>query len=296
VNVVEFGSRLVQTGDLDPIYTMLNATSMPDTTLNRWCLAYWMFYHAGVASQLAESPNFWDMVWRAQREKWPRGTERRHYKAAQSERSIKYLQERYPNAEDAADDVSSIHTPLHHRFEMIQQRAMSWVGFGPWIAFKIADMVDAVLHVPGDFTGTEGDFFDDPVAGAICVLAPEFGIELEGAELVREAKAEAKAVNRTEKAERVRAAVKLLKAGPLGKLRSPTADRPLGVQEYETIFCKYKSHLNGHYPVGKDTKEIIHGLHGWGDLAQQLATNLEKTASDNQTPLGRTQMPKRAVP
>jgi hypothetical protein len=50
--------------------------------------------------------------------------------------------------------------------------------------------------------------------------------------------------------------------------------RPVNVQEVETIFCKYKSHLKGHYPLGKDTREIHHGLDGWGDLAQELQRGL----------------------
>ena len=50
----------------------------------------------------------------------------------------------------------------------------------------------------------------------------------------------------------------------------PTRDRLVNVQEIETIFCKFKSHLKGHYPVGKDTHEVYHGLANWGDLAIQL--------------------------
>ena len=46
--------------------------------------------------------------------------------------------------------------------------------------------------------------------------------------------------------------------------------RRVNVQEVETIFCKYKSHLKGHYPVGKDSEEIRHALEGWGDTAQEL--------------------------
>jgi hypothetical protein len=50
----------------------------------------------------------------------------------------------------------------------------------------------------------------------------------------------------------------------------PTYDRPVGVQECETILCKWKSHLNGYYPMGKDSREILEDLHGWGDLAESL--------------------------
>lgn len=44
-----------------------------------------------------------------------------------------------------------------------------------------------------------------------------------------------------------------------------------GVQEAETVLCKYKSYRNGHYFVGKDTKEIRYALKGWGATANHLA-------------------------
>lgn len=298
MDVTEFGSKLVLTGDLDPIYTMLNASDLPTPTLQRWVLAYWMFYHAGVSSLIANAkPNdFWHMVWKAQDEKWPRGTERRHFKAENSRKAIEYLQSSFNTAEDAVRWVSSAGTlkltrdpwrdpPFNYnieqaRFREIIRKAQTWVGFGPWIAFKMADMIDAVLHVPVSFEGAEDTFFDDPVAGAFCVIVQQTDL-WNGADLVAAAKANAKSMSGTERVEIVRLAVNLLKAGPLGQLRSPTnPERFLAVQEYETIFCKYKSHLNGHYPPGKDTKEILHGLRDnrWGPLAVKLADNLERVS------------------
>lgn len=289
MDAVEFGSRLVQTGDLDPIYTMLNASKLPDTTLKRWCLAYWMFYHAGVASLIANAKpeDFWRMVWRAQNEKWPRGTERRHFKAENSRKAIEYLQEHFNTAEDAVNWVSSRgHLTLSQhmgqdvsvaRFHEILRRAQTWVGFGPWIAFKIADMVDAVLHIPVGFDESIPHFFDDPLAGAYCVFHQGLGVSWKGPELTSVAKSEVKSMSGTERVQIVKEAVNLLQRRGLGELRSPTnPDRPLAVQEYETIFCKYKSHLNGHYPLGKDTHEILHVLEDdrWGPLASKLRNKL----------------------
>jgi hypothetical protein len=56
----------------------------------------------------------------------------------------------------------------------------------------------------------------------------------------------------------------------------PLYDRPVNVQEVETILCKWKSHTSGHYPVGKDIKEIRHNLEGWGPLADHLVKFLPK--------------------
>ena len=44
----------------------------------------------------------------------------------------------------------------------------------------------------------------------------------------------------------------------------PQMDRPINIQEVETILCKWKSHLNGHYPTGNDIAEVRHGLVKYG--------------------------------
>lgn len=43
----------------------------------------------------------------------------------------------------------------------------------------------------------------------------------------------------------------------------PRHERAIDLQEVETILCKWKSHMNGHYPVGKDIVEISQGLQPW---------------------------------
>jgi hypothetical protein len=56
----------------------------------------------------------------------------------------------------------------------------------------------------------------------------------------------------------------------------PDYKRPIGIQEVETVFCKWKSHCSGHYPPGKDSIEIREGLHNWGDSAQEMIKHLPK--------------------
>jgi hypothetical protein len=47
----------------------------------------------------------------------------------------------------------------------------------------------------------------------------------------------------------------------LGKYKAPPRfERAINIQEIETILCKWKSHMNGHYKVGKDTHEIHEAL------------------------------------
>jgi hypothetical protein len=286
MQVVEFGTALVNSGDLDPIYLMLNAADLESAVLQRWSLAYWMFYHAGVASRIAEAgsgQSFWDAVWQAQDEKWPRGTERRHFKGAQSRNAIAELEGRYRIPEDA---VGWVATGLEHNgiaaskvystqsFLDVRERAMRWRGFGPWIAFKVADMVDAVLKVQVDFRDALPYLFDDPVKGAVWV-AIQRTVRVPTGSTTAQLQAIHDGMPPEHRRQMVEPVVKYL-TQQLGGLTAPHApQRQLRLQEYETILCKYKSHLNGRYEVGKDTKEIIHGLTGWGKLATHLQATLQ---------------------
>ena len=40
----------------------------------------------------------------------------------------------------------------------------------------------------------------------------------------------------------------------------PRNDRGLGLQEYETVLCKWGSYLKGHYHVGEDVAGVRKGL------------------------------------
>jgi len=263
--VLMFAHDLLTTGDLDPIYVMLSRSELDRDQLRRWCLGYWMFYHAGVASALSEARDgqaFWATVQRAQDLKWPRGTERRHFKGAQSQRAIDELRVRHPDPSEAVQFVEG--EPGAH-FTLVMARAQVWRGFGPWIAFKMADMVDAVLGGQVDFTGAVPHFFDDPLKGGTLVYHQ---VHTRHPDPVAAMKAP---TLRVDQITYTHAAVEYLRER-LGDYPAPHApERKIALQEYETILCKYKSHMNGHYPTGKDTREIRHVLAGgWGKTAEHL--------------------------
>lgn len=54
-------------------------------------------------------------------------------------------------------------------------------------------------------------------------------------------------------------------------LAPPLFDRPIGLQEVETVLCCWKSHMNGHYPLNNDIDEIQEGLRGWGTAASAFS-------------------------
>lgn len=264
LNVKEFGKALLDSNDLDPIYVMLHDSGLDLTTKKLWCLAYSCYYHAGVASFCAEDPKlFYKRLRLGHDEKWPRGAERRHFRGGTSDYVTSWLAEAYKNPAHAVNFlVGEPYTYLGKKypalspneltFQDVTARVKSWKYFGPWIAFKWADLIDRVLGFPVDFSNCHLDIYEAPKQGAQLV-----------AEYYKKDWSVQKVVAKLEQH------FKEYKAPPF-------YDRPVNVQEVETVLCKWKSHLNGHYPPGKDTEEIFEGLNDWGDLAKHLQKFLPK--------------------
>ncbi len=239
LDVVQFGRELIDSGDLDPVYVMLHGAGLDRDILRRWLLAHLLFYHPGVASRAAEPVGtaFHDVLAQAQREMWPRGSERRHFRGAAADKALAHLRKWFPRPERAIEHPESAGT-----FGEVTRRMLAWPGFGPWAIFKAADLIERVLGAPIDFTGCEAAWHSSPVAGAKLAY-PGVSVPAAAARLLEE----------------------------LGPLRAPPGfDRVLGVTEAETVFCKFGSHMKGNYPLGKDSRELFHNLAGWGPLAERL--------------------------
>lgn len=258
-----FGRRLIISGDLDPIYIGLAGARLSVLQLDRWLIAYWCFYNAGVASWLSEleGHNFWEYMRRAavnEEEappggRWPRGAERRHFRGALATRAIADLTRRYPDAPEMM--VGYIAGDQIVEFKDVYRRAQDHVGFGPWIAFKIADMIERCLHRPVIFDDAALFLFKDPAMAVDMVWserAPAIPNSINGMRVK----------SLPEKARRDRVVLGLMRE--FADLPAPpSGDRAVGIQEIETVLCKWKSHMNGHYPIGKDTHEIRETLTQW---------------------------------
>jgi len=276
--VTEFGKELLRTGDLDPVYIALHKAGLDEGTLHRLCLAYWCFYHLGLAAKLAEikqPKRYWDAMMAAavnegEPKPFPRGGERRHYRGAQAISSMASLISLYPKG--ATQAVHGFIQPVmqgrveHYTYGSVSRSVQAHRGFGEWIAFKIADMSERVLGYDTDFHDCILGIYKDPRQGA-AVAYQELSTRGQLSTVPWEYP-----ITDVELDWTVKTLVKELKGfkAPGGK------PRPINVQEAETVLCKYKSFLKGHYPLGKDTREIGHGLDGWGDLAQHLKSGLPK--------------------
>lgn len=270
MGIVEFGKSLLKSEDLDPMYCAVTRAGLDSETLHRLMLAYCCLYHLGAAAKIAEKSGnaFWKLLHEAavnEGLKWPRGSERRHWRGANAVASAEDLHRRFKAPEDAlcywcVSERSSV-TSAGRRstYARVARRVQTAVGFGPWIAFKVADIGERVLGYDIDFADCELGIYKDPRQGAAVafqevsagqITAKLWDYPITDDELKRTVKDCVKIFNRAK--------------------APPALDRAVNVQEIETIFCKYKSHLKGHYPLGKDSRELRHALEGWGDLAGQI--------------------------
>ena len=263
MDIREFGTALIRTGDLDPVYIGLYHAKLPEPQLARLLVAYWYFYHLGfaawaseadqdrnvegddfqetlrLAAENKESPRHWNLP----ADRWPRGNERRHFRGSMC-----------VNAIDCSQLVKAPLVTIKHLATLQTDTAVidavqKFPSCGPWAAFKAADMLERVWGAPIKFDQNIGLMYQSPREGLDMLGAdPEFI-----------------AVDRSAKG---------LYHGLLQYFSAATAppsfNRQCGPQEVESIICKWASMKGGHYHVGKDIHEVREGLHGWGKTAETI--------------------------
>lgn len=267
----EFGDALLRTRDLDPVYVGLAGAKLDPPQLARWLLAYWCFYHVGSASWLSEQTgaDFWQGMrvaaenvlspHRAQHSlpegRWPRAAERRHFRGAKCAAAVEWLRTQSAGIPEApvtglarwvgeAGSSQPSQPPVLTADELMRAVQL-WPMFGPWIAFKAADMMERVWGLPVTFDRNLGLMYEEPRRGLDLAVIEE-GWTC-GAEVGYE---------------------RLLTY--FSPRLAPPGGRNCGPQEVETILCKWKSHVGGHYWVGKDIHEQRAALAGWGATAERV--------------------------
>lgn len=260
IEVTRFGERLLDTGDLDPAYIALWGAKLPEDQLKRLLLAYFCFYHLGVAAFISEfeGADFFECLLQAaenkcpymvdgvMRERWPRGVERRHFRGPDCLNAVNWLRLQEPRSPENLINrlIGNVCKNAPLRLQDILDRIQAWPLFGPWIAFKAADMLERVLDVP--------IYFPDDLA--IMYKEPRAALDL--FELSEQ--------------ESNRQLLSWFERFPA----PPSNNRPCGVQEVETCLCKWKSFLHSHYWIGKDIEEVQSHLVGWGNIARKLRNNM----------------------
>lgn len=260
LDIYTFGSQLLATEDLDPLYVGLYKAKLPPEQLYRYLLAYWLVYHVGVSAHLSEFEGcaFWERClvvaansippseFQLPGDRWPRGVERRHFRGQRCVAATKQLQACFPKPEDAVGSLLN-GSGVGASADSVMELVKGWPLFGPWIAWKVVDMLERCAGAPISLDKNLVLMYAEP-RKALAILSQYSG--------------------RSEKAhwQELLAWVQQFKA-------PPAYDRLCGPAEQETINCKWKSYLGGHYWIGKDIKEQRHGLTGWGSTAKKLLSN-----------------------
>jgi hypothetical protein len=259
LGIVPFGRHLITSGDLDPVYIALVKMELDQRQLYRWLIAYWCLYHCGAACYLSEreGPEFWKGLMAAAKNdapaptsgRWPRGHERRHFRGEAAVKATKVLWGRFLNRPEEMVErlLEGMEEPMP--YEMLAPQVKEYPLFGPWISFKVCDMVDRVLGRPVDFTQAAVFMFDDPVKAALMLWRKHHGYD--------------ECVSPKHQGTVIAGVVQWLESQFKELTAPPLHDRPIGLQEVETVLCKWKSHMNGHYPLNNDIDEISGGLEEW---------------------------------
>lgn len=268
-DVVAWGRRLVETRDVDPVYDMLwgarSSGEMSEHQLKRWLVAYWCLYHAGAASSISELDGgaFWRLMATAAannaQTRWPRATERRHWRGRAAANAVGVLRSMFPIPELMVDFVVDGFAESGGPYAAADVRANveRFPSFGPWISFKAADMLERVLGYQVEFTLADS-MYESPRG-----VAEELALVWHGGEggvglVARRLSAEFQDLS------------------PPGR-----PSRFVDLQEIETILCKWGSARKGHYRIGKDLLEVRASLEGWGATAATLAKHLPPPLSDS---------------
>lgn len=264
LSIVDFGKLLLKSGDLDPVYILLKQTEFTPDQLKRWLIAYWCYYDVGVATYLSEftGHSFWDKMLEAAKNetsppiggRWKRGKERRHARGAQGLRMVSDLSRLYGGNPEQMVDYIVGGAPS---YEETSKRIMSHAQFGPWISFKICDMIDRVLGVKIDFTNAAVFMFADPKKAAVMFW--------------RESQGFGENVKPKDENLVIEQVVEYLAAQFTGFKAPPLSDRAVDLQEIETVLCKWKSHRNKHYPPLNDLIEIADSLRPWVEAENATA-------------------------
>lgn len=246
LSIYEFGEKLIETQDLDPVYVILYHSNWPIDKMQKWLLAYWCFYHVGTACWIVDHKDYWlAMRTAAGSKEYPRTTNRRHFRGTNAMNSVAYLESR------GVDDLFKWFTycrnfGLAPPAKDVMQHVQEWVGFGPYVSFKVADMLERVGICKVTFSGVSEYLYSSPQEGARRLWKQEFGFE---------SPTQADADNH--------AYVALsdhLQSTLNCKLAPPSYNRYINIQEIETILCGWNSYMKGYYELGKDTQAIREGM------------------------------------
>ncbi len=222
----EFAAELIASKEIDPSYNMLvNARAhFGDEWVKRYCVGYLLFYHTGVASDIASASDFWAEVERDFDSK-PRGTERRHFRGEKARAAVRDYKRWMPSGEIMFDypREANSYPDFHRKIKTYLPQ------FGDYFIWKWHDFAMCVFEDDRSMSGFER-LLPAPPRKALNQMWPTLKME---------------------------PALKLV-TKQIQRTRNPFVGwRPCGPSEAETIACSFKGYVLASRPtyIGFDIKE-----------------------------------------
>lgn len=240
----QFGSELLKRRDIEPVYEMLFQSRLKGEMLHKWLIAFWLFQNAGVASDIAESPNYYEAL------------ESAGINLSRNQTYPQVLLSR-PKPEAVIDQITNDH------WFKTYKNAKEVLKVEDYAAYRIAVMIERCLRVDMDFSGDWLWFFNEPRTGALTVYE-EFNLKNSWLKKGRGGRIHGQLQDRVEAARNF--ALGLFENRPA----LPDCRRVIGTPEIATIFAKYKQHRVNQYHIGKATQFLIAQLSGHGGLSEEL--------------------------
>src|SRR5262249_10601877 len=141
---------------------------LPEPQLCRLLFAYLCFYNLGASAWLSEheGKDYWGWMEKAAANetptplggRWPRGSERRHFRGTKCVDAVKRFTKRYA-PEAPVRGLTTLPTE-----KMIIAQVCKWPMFGTWAGFKAADLVERVYGAPVKFDPNLRLMYDAPLA------------------------------------------------------------------------------------------------------------------------------------
>lgn len=230
-----FAEKLFRLEDADPMYYALERVDFPLDYKYRFMVGWITYYHPGIAASAARytGERFWsELVSHYATAK--RASERRHFRGEAGMKALKAWSILWPEPERMIPSLfGSTYFEVRSKARVVPQ-------IGDYFVWKLADVQERVFHVPCDFTGAEK-------------WSPK--VPQEGAKLIS-----------TAPIEQVYAMI-VEQMQP--RMSPPAYDRPINMQEAETVCCVYHQYRGGGYTYGSRTAKAHRRLSAYESQANE---------------------------
>lgn len=220
-----FAKMLFQLEDADPGYMMLARVDWSVPQKQRFMAGWCAFYNPGIAAKASmyRGHEFWEYL-RTQYPIAKRASERRHFRGAAGLRAINSWEQKFVNPERMV-----LHMQGDTYFD-VKNAAKTVVQIGEYFVWKFADVQERVFRIPCHFA---------PEAAKYSPKVPQ-----QGAKLIDFKKTVGETYDMISdylNAARMKA--------------PPWYDRPMNMQEAETVACVYKQYRHGKWcPFSRTAK------------------------------------------